>query len=269
VHRLPILASDGSDHGELRIGFASDLHLGPTTPARLLDNAFEHLSAAKLDLLLLGGDYVFLDATEALAAELAFRVKGVPATRKFAVLGNHDLWTHHPRIERALAGAGVELLINRSETVRTRSGDITVVGLDEPWTGNLDVAPAWDGANGVRTHVVLCHSPDGLPPAQEAIRRMRPAPTALYVCGHTHGGHIATPWGPVIVPGRVGKRYPSGLHDLGTLQLYVSRGLGGIELPVRSYAKPEVAIFELTPRAARCAERPSRGGALTPVHPAR
>jgi predicted MPP superfamily phosphohydrolase len=215
----------------------------------LLDNAFAHLCAARLDVLLLGGDYVFLDATEGRAAELASRVKVVPAMRKFAVLGNHDLWTHHPIIERALAAAGVEVLINRNETIRTPRGDVTVVGLDEPWTGNLDAALAFDGANGLKTLLALCHSPEGLPRVQEAIALMEPTPVVLYVCGHTHGGHIATPWGPVVVPGRVGRQYPSGMHELGAVRLYVSRGVGGIELPVRSFARPEVAIFELTPRS--------------------
>jgi predicted MPP superfamily phosphohydrolase len=70
----------------------------------------------------------------------------------------------------------------------------------------------------------------------------------LYVCGHTHGGHIATPWGHVFVPGEVGKRYPHGMYHVPPLDLYVSRGVGATELPIRTYAKPEVAIFELVPR---------------------
>lgn len=36
-HRVPVLPPG---HPPLRIGFASDLHIGPTTPAALLDRAF-------------------------------------------------------------------------------------------------------------------------------------------------------------------------------------------------------------------------------------
>ena len=221
------------------------LHVGPTTPDRLLDAAFAHLAGARLDLLLLGGDYVFLDASEDRISALASRVLAVPAARKFAVLGNHDLWTHHEIIERAFVRAGVELLINRNGTLASHD-TLRIVGLDDPWTGNLDAALAFDRAWDAEVFIILCHSPDGLPHAQKALGDIGTLPEALYVCGHTHGGHIATPWGPVIVPGRVGKRYPAGLHDVGNIKLYVSRGVGGIELPIRSYARPEVAVFELT-----------------------
>ena len=50
----------------------------------------------------------------------------------------------------------------------------------------------------------------------------------------------------VVVPGRVGKQYPSGLHDVDGVWLYVSRGVGGIEVPFRTFAKPEVVVLTLT-----------------------
>jgi len=197
-------------------------------------------------VLLLGGDYVFLDATPARADELASRVRAVPARRKLAVLGNHDLWTRHDLIERALTGVGVELVVNRSVAL----DDATcVVGLDEPWTGDLDADRAFAHVRANQTILVLCHSPEGFGSATDAIARGGHT-RALYVCGHTHGGHVATPWGPVIVPGRMGKRYFSGLHRLGAMHLCVSRGVGGIELPIRAYARPQVHVFDL--RSCRC-----------------
>jgi hypothetical protein len=229
-------------HPGLRVGFLSDLHLGPTTPARLLDAAFAHLAAARLDVLLLGGDYVFLDATRARADELASRVRDVPASRKLAVLGNHDLWTRHGLIERALHSVGVEMLVNRSVPLDATT---CVVGLDEPWTGDLDAERAFANVGSDRSVIVLCHSPEGLGSARAAIDRLALRRGALYVCGHTHGGHVATPWGPLVVPGRVGKRYPQGQHRVGPVHLCVSRGVGGIELPIRTYAPPQVHVFDL------------------------
>jgi predicted MPP superfamily phosphohydrolase len=238
----------------LRIGFVSDLHAGPTTPARLLDAAFSRLSRADLDVLLLGGDYVFLDASEARAKSIACRAARVPAKRKLAVLGNHDLWTHHGILERALSHAGVELLINRSTAASSCHPGVAIVGLDDPWTGALDATAAFHDLEEARLLIVLCHSPDGLAEAARAAAALRHQPPVLYVCGHTHGGHIATPWGPLVVPGTAGKRYPAGLYNTGPVTLYVSRGVGGIEIPVRAYAKPEVAVFELT--AATADRRP-------------
>jgi predicted MPP superfamily phosphohydrolase len=228
----------------MRVGFASDLHIGPTTPPALLDAAFELLAREALDVLLLGGDYVFLDADAAKAERLAALVQRVPAVRKIAVLGNHDLWTDHAVLEAALERAGVELLNNQSTQL---NGDVAVIGLDEPWTGILDASAAVRGIGSARALIVLCHSPDGLPDAVRAVSALPGAPPGLYVCGHTHGGQIAAPWGPIVVPGKIGWKYPSGLHHVPPLHLYVSRGVGATELPMRSWAPPEVAVFDLVP----------------------
>ncbi len=49
----------------LTVAFASDLHIGPLTPPRLLDAAFAQLDAFAADVLVLGGDYVFLEGWRA------------------------------------------------------------------------------------------------------------------------------------------------------------------------------------------------------------
>jgi len=223
----------------LRLAFASDLHIGPTTPPTLLDRAFALLGHLSPDVLVLGGDYVFLDATPARAAELERRVAAVPARAKVAVLGNHDLWTHHGLLEDALARAGVTVLVNDAVRLPAPWDDVAIVGIDEPWTGAPDGARAFGAAaaSGAGLRIAVCHSPDGL-----AHARGRGA--ALLLCGHTHGGQLALPGPrPVVVPGPTGKRYPFGLHDLGDLVLFVSRGLGGVEVPVRTWAPPDVGLF--------------------------
>ncbi len=112
-HRIPLLPPGATT---VRAGFISDIHLGPTTPRRLVDAAFDHLASSDLDVLLLGGDYVFLDATETKARELAARVREVPAKTKLAAswatttCGRTTLGL----LERALGDAGVEILINRN-----------------------------------------------------------------------------------------------------------------------------------------------------------
>ena len=93
-HRLPLLPGRAGRR-PLRLGFASDLHLGPVTPLSLVEEAFDQLDAAGLDVLALGGDYVSLEVTPAIAARLTALVARVRAPVKVAVLGNHDLWTRH------------------------------------------------------------------------------------------------------------------------------------------------------------------------------
>ncbi len=223
-----------------RIAFASDLHLGPTTPRRLLEAAFDALAAAAPDVLLLGGDFVFLESTAAKMRDLGALLRRVPRARAFAVLGNHDLWSSHERLESALEGEGVRVLVNANVAL---GPGLSLVGVDDPWTGSPDVARAFDGVSPADAVVLLCHSPDALPAARAAIAS-RGAP-ALYLCGHTHGGQIAMPWGPLYVPGPVGRVHPSGLYDLDDLRLYVSRGVGTTELPIRTFAAPEIVVVDV------------------------
>src|SRR4051794_13374767 len=55
----------------LRLGFVSDLHIGPLTSTLLLENAFAALAAFRPDVLVMGGDYVSLEVTAAKADRLA------------------------------------------------------------------------------------------------------------------------------------------------------------------------------------------------------
>jgi predicted MPP superfamily phosphohydrolase len=224
----------------LRVAFASDLHVGPTTARVTLDEAFRHLADARPDLLVLGGDYVFLDATPARARELARRVRDVPAAHKVAVMGNHDLWTHHRLLEEALADAGVTVLVNTAMRLAPPHDDVAVVGLDDPLTGEIDADAAFAGARGAAVTIAVCHSPAGL-------SHMQGRGAALVMCGHTHGGHIALPGGvPLVLPGgRWARRFPHGVHTWEGATLFVSRGVGGVEVPMRAFAPPDVGSFEL------------------------
>ncbi len=240
VHRRVPLRAPRPGAPPLRVAFASDLHLGPTTPARTLDAAFSLIAGAAPDVLILGGDYVFLDATPALARDLEARVRAVPARCKLAVLGNHDLWTHHNLLEAALERAGATVLVNASVRLPPPHDDVAVVGLDDPWTGRPDGDLAFAGAAGAALTIAACHAPDGLSHA-------RGRGVALYLSGHTHGGQVALPGGyPMIIPGGPwSHRFPHGVHELDGAVVFVSRGVGGVEIPIRAFAPPDVGIFDL------------------------
>jgi uncharacterized protein len=233
------LACGRGSRAPLRLAFASDLHIGPLTPARLLERAFERLAALAPDVLVLGGDYVSLEVTSRMGDVLERLVAGVPAAVKVAVLGNHDLWTDHTIVERALARAGATVLVNRNLRLPPPHDDITIVGIDDPWTGAPDADAAFAGTADAGVRIAVVHAPEGYP-------FVRDRGVTLMLCGHTHGGQIAAPQGPIIVPGPLGPRWPAGLYDVDGLTLYVSRGLGCVELPLRLFAPPDVAAFTIS-----------------------
>jgi predicted MPP superfamily phosphohydrolase len=224
----------------LRIAFASDLHAGPTTHPSLLAEAVQALHDAAADVLLLGGDYVYLHAAG--IHELAPLLANVPAPLgRFAVFGNHDLWAHDPTLRRALEGAGYRVLVNENVALPAPFEHVSICGLDDPWVGAPDVRATFDGARDVK--VLLMHAPEGT-------MLVGDEPFDVALCGHTHGGHIALPGGiPIVVAGPASRRYSEGLHLVegapGARPLIVSRGIGATESALRLFADPDVRVVTL------------------------
>jgi predicted MPP superfamily phosphohydrolase len=221
----------------LRIAFASDLHAGPTTHPEVLDEAFARLAHLAADVVLLGGDYVFLSADHIPAiAERVARLR--PPLGMFAVLGNHDLWADDQVIAGALEHAGARVLVNERVTLPAPFDAVALAGLDDPWTGERPAMPVFRDDDQVR--VVVMHAPEGFVFLEHQ-------PFELAVCGHTHGGHIALPSGvPILVPGPLSRRFAHGRHDVGHGRaLIVSRGVGSTEVALRLNADPDVLLIEV------------------------
>ncbi|HEY4129098.1 MAG TPA: metallophosphoesterase, partial [Gemmatimonadaceae bacterium] len=189
------------------------------------------------DVLLLGGDFVSVRGADIARLEpLLARIEA--PLGKFAVLGNHDLRANYGVIEAALERAGVRLIINERVTLAAPFDDVTICGLDDPTYGEPRPELSLDGATGTR--VVLMHSP-------EALTAIGNRAFDLALCGHTHGGQVAMPWGtPVLVPGGpLNRQYCRGRFELEGERcrtLLVSRGVGCSGLPARLFAAPEVHL---------------------------
>lgn len=234
IHDRVVVPHWPADRSSLRIAFISDLHAGPTTHPSLYDEAFAHLAAARADVVLLGGDYVFLHAHY--IDRIAVRLRELRAPLGiYAVMGNHDLWADDAAIAEALAGAGARVLVN--ERVELAPG-VALFGVDDPWTGSQPARPLFDVADRVR--IVLVHAP-------EMMMHLGDEPFDLALCGHTHGGHVALPGEiPILVPGPLSRRYAHGRHDVGGGRtLYVSRGIGGTEVALRTFADPDILVLDV------------------------
>ena len=223
----------------LRVAFISDLHAGPTTHPTLLDEAFDVLAATAADVVLLGGDYIFLSATYISAIEQRLH-RIAPPFGMFGVLGNHDLWADDAAIVAALERGGARMLVNERVTLPAPFAHVTLAGLDDPWTGIRPSSPVFEDDQQVR--VILTHAP-------EMMMHLGEQPFELAVCGHTHGGHIALPGGiPILVPGPLSRRHAHGRFDFADGRtLIVSRGIGGTEVALRLNADPDILVVELGP----------------------
>ena len=221
----------------LRVAFVSDLHAGPTTHPELIADAVARVRALEADVVLFGGDFVYLDTRhlEVVAKEL--ETIAAPLGR-FAVMGNHDLWADDRIIQARLERAGIRVLVNEKADLPAPYDFVSICGLDDPWTGIRDPKPAFADARDVR--IVLVHSP-------RALEILGDERFDVMVCGHTHGGHIALP-GPTPIVTVGGRAHQFGRHDVGDGRtLVVSRGIGATELPLRTFADPDVVSLVLRP----------------------
>jgi hypothetical protein len=221
-----------------RIVQLSDFHLYPFTQLSFLRSAVEQANALKPDLIVLTGDYVTLDA-EAID-ELAPLLATLDARHGvYGVLGNHDLWTNRRTIEAGFANARVPLLINQQISIAAGQGQLHLVGLDDGWSGQPDLAAALDAVPAHAPAILLLHEPD-LFDEYAADPRIR-----VQLSGHSHGGQVRM-WGnqPPILP-RYGRKYVQGLFQLQETWLYTNRGLGYTSIPIRVNCPPEITEVTL------------------------
>jgi len=222
----------------LRVGFASDFHAGPTTDPAIFDDLLAAIRTEAPDVLLLGGDYVSFAAHHIDALQTFLRGARAPLGT-FAVLGNHDVWNGRARVEAGLRDAGIELLVNRSQSLPEPFGAVSICGIDDPWLGAPSVDATFAGAGPVR--IYLMHSPDGL-------HWLDGEQFALGLAGHTHGGQIALRDGTPLfhAGGPWSHEHTYGRFELpGNGTLVVSRGVGCSAIPLRLNADPELLICTL------------------------
>ncbi|MBI3909693.1 MAG: metallophosphoesterase [Armatimonadetes bacterium] len=249
--RLPA-AWDG-----LRVAHLTDFHFGDLQPAAIIARGIDLAVAEAPDIALLTGDFVSRHChlgTEALAA--LRRLTHLPLGA-WGVLGNHDRSVGGDYVAAAVASAGVRVLRNEAHILeRASSGSgLCLAGMDWPRFSLHHLSPSgwrrWEarlraslhaalGCSGPETCcVLLAHAPDVFPLVVEA-------GVDLALAGHTHGGQICLPGiGPLRVPVRMGRRYVAGLFRMGATQMYVSRGIGVVGLPMRFLCRPEVAVLTL------------------------
>jgi predicted MPP superfamily phosphohydrolase len=71
----------------------------------------------------------------------------------------------------------------------------------------------------------------------------------LMLSGHTHGGQVRLPMvGSVYGRSKLGKRFVEGWNRLGNTQIYVSRGIGKVLVPLRLGCPAEITLLRLRRR---------------------
>lgn len=224
----------------LRLVQLTDIHHGLYLPLERVEEAVELANHLEPDLVALTGDFVSNSPNyiEPVARALA----GLRAPLGvFAVLGNHDYRVGAERVAAALARHGIEVLRNRYACVSRDSASLFVVGVDDVRYREDNLRQALAGISPAATTLLLCHNPAILPAAAAS-------GIQLVLSGHTHGGQIGLPRLRRLAAAR-GVRLPlaHGWQELNGTQLYISRGLGTVILPIRFRCPAEIPLLRLYP----------------------
>ncbi len=232
----------------LRIALLTDLHLGGTTTAGLVERAAGLCMAMWPDLIALTGDFAADEAPGFLAVLRALSGLRAPLG-VYAVPGNHDYAVGIGEWHREMAAHPVITDLTNAAVLRS-VGDarLCIAGVDDLAEGKprLDALPPPDERD---LTVLLAHDP-----AQAERSRRSHDRIDLILSGHLHGGQVRLPWFGALakptnyreLPDRIGDIYDEGLRRRPWTQVYTSRGIGTVGLPVRFLARPEVAILDLT-----------------------
>jgi uncharacterized protein len=222
-----------------RIVHLSDIHHSPFTGSNQIRHAIETANSLEPDIIALTGDYVSHEhAYIAPCAELLGRLRARAGV--YAVLGNHDHWTDAPLITDLFRLAGIRVLINEGMRFEQNGAAFWLAGVDDTMVGQEDLPLALAGSRANEVKLLLAHNP-------VILRRAARAGVDLILSGHTHGGQVA--WrSERNASGRPRRRLLKGLGRQGNTQIYVTRGLGTVVLPIRYGCPPEVSLLEL-----RCA----------------
>jgi uncharacterized protein len=253
-----------SEFQEYRIGFITDIHLGMSVRNNFVEHAFDEVMHRKPDLLVLGGDYVWVPkygltkmmapkrnaefvhgSGTALASAIMEKIQKIILRHTLpdgivGVMGNHDRVFPLSICKNPLVKAGVQVLVNSTFEIKRGKSVLQVIGVDDLWNGDAKLPV---NIQKEKLKLLVTHNPDFVTHVLTTTEHE----FDLVLCGHTHGGQIKLPpFGFAPLWRTNTYELLSGFYSHPRLTSYTSRGIGvsgGINYRVD--CPPEVNVFEL------------------------
>jgi predicted MPP superfamily phosphohydrolase len=238
---VPISNLPAALHG-FTIAQISDVHIGTTIKGRHLGAIVDAVNALNADMVAITGDLVDGSVAElSVHTECLSRLSARHGT--FFVTGNHEYYSGVRSWVAEMRRLGLNVLMNEHVVLQHEGAEVVVAGVTDYSAGHFDASQRSDPAGAIAgapadagVNVLLAHQP----------RSAFAAHTAGYdlqLSGHTHGGQFL-PWNFFV---RFQQPFTAGLHRLGALWVYVSRGTGYWGPPKRLGAPSEITHLTLVP----------------------
>ncbi|MCC6865215.1 MAG: metallophosphoesterase [Ignavibacteria bacterium] len=235
------------------ITLISDIHAGQYMNEDDMKEYADAISSLNSDIICMPGDFVNYDSRDIHMLTRAFR----DLKAKYGIygtLGNHDFFQNAAYVAKALLNESPILLMrNEHRVLKINGKELYLLGIDDTISSGakMDEVLKYYGAMdkflmendpkfNTSPKILLCHKPYGF----DILAKKE---IDLVLSGHTHGGQV--------VPVKFGNfnlsfaatvsKYIDGLYKIGKSNMYVSRGIGSVGLPIRINCPPEITKITL------------------------
>lgn len=223
-----------------RIAQISDIHMDSSMTRNRLIRIAEKIKELNPDLIVITGDFVSYQV-EYVTNDLRDALSEFDAPDGIvAVTGNHDYLSGVDKVRGVLKDVGIQELANDCLPIRRDDAHFYLAGIDDVSAKQARLDLLLEKLPDDEPAILLAHEPDFADVAAATGR------FEAQLSGHTHGGQIQLPWIGTLYGPEHGHRYQDGIFDVTEqLQLYVSRGVGTVHLPIRFNCRPEITIHTL------------------------
>jgi predicted MPP superfamily phosphohydrolase len=238
----------------LTITLISDIHAGQYMTEGDMREYADILNDLKSDVICIPGDFVNYDPNDINAFTKAFRdVKAKYGI--YGTLGNHDYFVNPEYVANVIQNESpVTLLRNNFNSISINGKELIMLGVEDTRDAGgqtnkkilsyiddtINKAKAVSPEYSSSPKILLCHKP-------YAFDDIAKREVDVVLAGHTHGGQV--------IPVKIGNfnmsfaalvsKYIDGLYTIGKTNMYVSRGLGSVGLPIRLNCPPEITKIKL------------------------
>lgn len=225
----------------LRIGLASDLHLGQLFGNQQIDRLRQIMDKNQVDIIFLPGDIMDDNTLVYDAENMHEHLSRLRAPLGvYATIGNHDVGYHgdsqHHIITHTLEKAGIKVLTNHAIKVKQQ---FWVVGLPDQLLreGRKPLKEILMNVDTNQAIFVLDHRPD-------SVLEHAQLPIDLQVSGHVHNGQVF----PANLIVRFLNRIHYGHESINQTHFVVTSGYGFWGVPFRLGSQSEVWVIDVVGR---------------------
>ncbi|WP_234572267.1 metallophosphoesterase [Rhodohalobacter sp. 614A] len=237
---LPEISGEGESFTIVHI---SDLQADHFTDETKTDRYIGLINEANPDMVVFTGDLITSGLNHVQAGARALgKINSTYGV--FAVLGDHDYWAGSDAIVDALRMEGVNILLNEDSTLVHENIPISVTGVTEIYSSQLDnqsLGTLINDYRGEGIKMVMSHQA-----SDRLIEFSQHSGTDLLLGGHTHGGQIIIPifFYPFTAV-REETEFVSGHWQLDEMFLNVNNGLGFTLSPVRYNVPAQISVIRV------------------------